>query len=128
MHPVSRDDETAWFFDGLRSGVFLLPQRRSDGAYLDPRAVPVAGEPVDHVPASGFGTVVSWAVPAESGSVLGIVALDEGPWWWCRLDGVDPGADLLGQRMELGFVPSGPDADDEIVPVFRPVRAATAGE
>jgi uncharacterized OB-fold protein len=55
-------------------------------------------------------------------TVVGIVELDEGPWWWCRLVGVDPDANLAGLRVEVEFVPSGPESEHETVPVFRPAR------
>jgi hypothetical protein len=53
-------------------------------------------------------------------TVLGIVELDEGLWWWSQLVDVDPDADLEGLPVQVDFVPSGPDPEDEVVPVFRP--------
>ena len=129
MSPVARDDASAAFFDGTRAGKFLLLRNRSTGEYLDPRTPRSDDDDLASVPVSGTATVVSWSVvhgtPSEDGAplrtVVAIVELDEGPWWWCRLVGVNPDADLLDMRVEVDFVPSGPDPEHETVPVFRPL-------
>jgi uncharacterized OB-fold protein len=132
ISPISRDSASADFFDGTRSRHFLLRRSRSTGDYLDPRSVPPPsdGAEWEYVPAGGGGRVVSWATVhgkrvdghAPGRTVVGIVELDEGPWWWCRLVGVDPDADLAEMRVEVEFVPSGPEPEYEMVPVFRPAR------
>ncbi|MCT9929014.1 OB-fold domain-containing protein [Planotetraspora sp. A-T 1434] len=132
IDPVARDTASADFFDGTRGGLFLLRRRRSTGEYLDPRSLPLPGDEADweYVAARGGGRVVSWATvhsrkedrPEAVRTVVGIVELDEGPWWWCRLDDVDPDADLADLRVQVEVVPSGPAPEDEMVPVFRPAR------
>ena len=120
---VTRDSGSAKFFDGTRRGVFLLG-RRQDGEYVDPRTLP-GEEGLTYVPAAGQGRVISWATvhgrAADDGeasrTVVGIVELDEGPWWWCQLVGVDPDANLTNLKVQLDFVASGPE--HEVVPVFR---------
>ncbi|MET8516758.1 OB-fold domain-containing protein [Streptomyces sp. NPDC005077] len=130
--PISRNNASADFFDGTHGGRFLLRRHRSTGEYLDARSVPPPSDGADweHVPARGGGRVVSWATVhgrrvdghEPSRTVVGIVELDEGPWWWCRLVGIDPDADLADLRVEVEFVPSGPEPEHETVPVFRPTR------
>ncbi|WP_219822126.1 Zn-ribbon domain-containing OB-fold protein [Streptomyces sp. Ru62] len=132
MGPVVRDRDSAEFFDGTRRGVFLLRHSRT-GEYLDPTTVPALSEEtgLTSVAASGTGRIVTWATVHGGGdgrapvrTVVGIVELDEGPWWWSRIVGVDPDEDLSDLRVEVDFVASGPDPRHEAVPVFRP--AATA--
>ena len=133
--PVARDDASAAFFDGTRAGRFLLLRDRSTGEYLDPRTPRSDDDDLAPVPASGTGRVVSWSVvhstPSEDGdpvrTVVAIVGLDEGLWWWCRLVGVNPDADLFDLRVEVDFVPSGPDPEHETVPVFRPATEKSGG-
>jgi uncharacterized OB-fold protein len=135
VSPVARDDASAEFFDGTQAGRFLLLRDRSTGEYLDPRTPRSEDDGLVPVPASGTGRVVSWSVvlgtPSEDGgpgrTVVAIVGLDEGPWWWCRLAGVNPDADLLDMRVEVDFVPSGPDPEHETVPVFRPATEKSGG-
>jgi uncharacterized OB-fold protein len=130
ISPVTRDSVTADFFDATRHGVFLLCRRRSTGEYLDPATL--AARPGDsdleYSPAAGGGRIVSWAtlhgVKVDTGepdrTVVGIVELDEGPWWWCQIVGVNPDDDLADLRVAVEFVASGPGVDHEVVPVFRP--------
>jgi uncharacterized OB-fold protein len=130
--PVTRDSASAEFFEGTRNGLFLL-RRRGTGEYLDPRTVPAPSDKADleYAPATGGARVVSWATVHgrnhDTGepirTVVGIVELDEGPWWWCQLTEVDPDADLTGVRVQVEFVSSGPGAEHEVIPIFR--RAGT---
>lgn len=132
ISPVARDSATADFFDGTRRGVLLLRHRRSTGEYLDPSTVPARSEEADleYVPAAGGARVVSWSTPhgknADTGepvrTVVAVVELDEGPWWWSQLLDVDPDEDLTDLRVRVDFVASGPDPHHEVVPVFRPAR------
>jgi uncharacterized OB-fold protein len=134
INPVIRDSATADFFDATRRGVFLLGRRPGTGEYLDPAMVPAQPEEADleYAAAGGGARVVSWATlhsrngdPSEPvRTVVGIVELDEGPWWWSQLVGVDPDGDLTGLRVQVEFVASGPDPHHEVVPVFRPVAVA----
>lgn len=125
--PVARDQASAVFFDGTRVGELRLPRRRDTGEHLSPHTPIAADDDVEQVAASGTGRVVSWTVVhhklPDGGSfrlVVGIVELDEGPWWWTRLDDVDPDADLTGLRVQVAFEPSGPEPEHEVVPYFRP--------
>jgi hypothetical protein len=45
---------------------------------------------------------------------VGVVELDEGPWWWTSIEGVDPDDDLMGRRVEVAFRLAG----EETVPYF----------
>jgi hypothetical protein len=119
---VRRDAETAAFFDGTARGEFLIVKDTLTGAVLEPR-FDVSADPDRYVrvPAAGTGTVVSWAVVHERGAdgatsrvPVGIVRLDEGPWWWTSLDGFDPDDDLMGRRVRVAYETLG----DEAVPYF----------
>jgi hypothetical protein len=49
-------------------------------------------------------------------AVVGIVQLDEGPWWWAQLRTDDPAVLAVGDRVVVAFERSGDDS--ETVPVF----------
>jgi uncharacterized OB-fold protein len=125
ISPVVRDNESAHFFDGVAEGRFLLGMDRATGECFAPRT---EREDLASVPAAGTGKVISWAIvhgramsdEQAARTVVGIVELDEGPWWWCQITGVDPSADLSGLPVQMTFVPSGPEAEHEMVPVFGP--------
>lgn len=124
---VARDAETAEFLDGTAAGAFLLRRSRTTGEVLGPQIeIDSAGRTdLEWFAASGRGHVVSWAVshgkpvegrPAPT-TVLAIVELAEGPWWWCELLDADPDAMREGLPVRAAFVR--PDGSDETVPVFR---------
>ena len=124
---VRRDQATAEFFDGTARGEFLLVKDTQTGEVLGPQFDP-AVDPERYVrfPAAGTGTVVSWVVvheKAADGSAsrrpVGIVELDEGPWWWTSITGTAPEADLFGRRVRVAFekVDGG-----ETVPHFTPIE------
>jgi len=123
LFPVRRDAETSAFFDGTARGEFLLVRDTVTGELLDPRTdTSFDRDRFEHVPASGEATVVTWSVPhtrlpggGTQRSVVGIVELAEGPWWWTELRGFDPDDDLTGARVEVRFDDSG---DGEAVPYF----------
>ena len=126
LFPVRRDAETAEFFDGTARGVLLLVRELATGRILDPK-FDVSGDPDAYVrvPAAGTGAVISWSVVHGRGgdgsvtrTVVGIVELDEGPWWWTEIAGADPEADLMGARVVARFVATGPGERDEVIPVF----------
>jgi hypothetical protein len=52
---------------------------------------------------------------------VGIVELDEGPWWWCELLDADPDSMREGLPVVAAFVR--PEGSEETVPVFRVVAA-----
>jgi len=126
LFPVRRDAETAEFFDGTARGELLLVRERATGRILDPK-FDVSGDPgaYERVPAAGTGAIVSWSVVhgrgqdgAPTKTVVGIIELDEGPWWWAEIAGADPDADLMGAQVRAGFVATGPGERDEVIPVF----------
>src|ERR1700689_3094057 len=126
---VRRDDATAEFFDGTARGEFLLVQDTRTGEVLAPQFdTPLAPERYVRAPAAGPGTVVSWAVVHQreaDGSTsripVAIVELDEGPWWWTSIAGVDPDEELLGRRVRVAFETVG---DGEAIPYFTVIEAA----
>lgn len=125
--PVQRDDATAAFLDGTKRGEFLLVRDTVTGAVLPPQFDESADpERYVRVPAAGTGTVVSWSVVhhrSADGSVtrlpVGIVELDEGPWWWTSFPDADPGASLGGARVQVAYQTLGDGADAEAIPYFR---------
>jgi len=127
LFPVRADAESAAFLEGTARGEFLIARDTTTGAYLDSKFdVDADPDRYERVPAAGTGTVVSWSIvhgkSAEGPvrSVVAIVELDEGPWWWTELVGVDPDADLLGVRVRAEFVATGPGEHDATIPQFRP--------
>lgn len=126
-YPVRRDQHTAEFFDGTARGEFLIVRDTRTGELLEPQ-FDVSADPdrYERVTASGTGTVVSWSVVHErqpDGStarrVVGIVQLDEGPWWWTEIADADPDADLDGRRVAVAFAQLGSDEGGETLPYFR---------
>lgn len=131
IQPVVRDSATSAFFDGCAEGTFLLRRSKATGEVLSPRAEQDSegNTDLEWIPASGFGTVVSWAIVPDRGgdpgkeTMVGIVELDEGPWWWTQLVDLPP-TDVAGElRVEVRFPKSGSDPADEHVPVFVPLGA-----
>jgi len=126
--PARSDTSAEEFFDGCRAEVFLLRRSVLTGELLDPRAEQddAGNTALEWTPAAGTATLISWAVvhkpatdvrPAHTVTV-GIVELDEGPWWWTRLVDIDPPSITTGMTMRVAFVASDANADDKIVPVF----------
>jgi hypothetical protein len=124
--PVRRDAATAAFLDGTAREQFLLVRDTQTGALLAPQFDATADpQRYEHVPAAGTGVVVSWSVVHQrqaDGTTgrhpVGIVELDEGPWWWTALDGVDPDDNLLGRRVQVAFTAAG----DETIPYFTAIE------
>jgi len=119
---VHRDEATAAFFDGTARGEFLIVKDTRTGALLAPQ-FDVSADPdrYVYVPAAGTGTVVSWSVVHErtpDGGTdrrpVGIVQLDEGPWWWTAIEGFPPDTDLMGRRVRVAFA----TLEEEAVPYF----------
>ena len=127
IRAIRRDAATAEFFDGTAAGEFRLKRSRTTGEILAPQCLTDSAGSVDleWITASGRGRVVSWAVsygkPVDGvqlpTSVVGIVELDEGPWWWCELLDADPASMRVGMPVTAAFVR--PEGSDETVPVFR---------
>lgn len=126
LFPVRRDAASAEFFDGTARGEFLLVRDTVTGELLDPRTDTVFDRArFERVPASGKAMVVSWSVPharkpdgGTQRSVVGIVELAEGPWWWTELRGFDPDDDLTAAAVEVRFEKSGDGEADETIPYF----------
>ena len=124
--PVRRDESTTEFFDGAARGEFLLVRDSRTGELLAPQFDrSVDPQRYELVPAAGTGSVVSWAVVHQRGAdgatgrvPVGIVELDEGPWWWTSIEGVDPDEDLMGRRVTVAFDTSG----DEAIPYFTAIE------
>jgi uncharacterized OB-fold protein len=131
---IGRDANTAPFLDGTARGEFLL-RRCHTGHWSEPAAqvcTTCGRRDLEWVASSGAARLVSWAVsygrPKDDGpasrTVLAIVELDEGPWWWTRLVDVDPDAVAAGMTLRVGFERPGGEGDgedeDEYLPVFRP--------
>lgn len=133
---VQRDAESAAFFDGTERGEFLIVLDTESGQYLDPTAdCSASPERYQRVPARGTGHVVSWAVTHNRGAdgavhrrAVGIVQLDEGPWWWTELKNVDLDGDLSHLPVTVRFERLGNDGTGEVLPVFVPVQAPTDSE
>ena len=126
--PMDVDPETAAFFAATDAGTFPLWRCAACGTVNGPnerscrQCRGIEGEPVA---AAGGGHVVSYVVqhskPDAAGwtyrLVVAIVELDEGPWWWTQLAGVEPDEVRVGDRVRLEMVtPEGGHA----VPVARP--------
>ena len=124
--PVRRDAATATFFDGTARGEFLLIRDTLTGELLDPRTdTAFDRDRFEHVAASGNGTVASWSVPhtrlpdgTTQQSVVGIVQLVEGPWWWTEIRGFTADESLDGAPVVARFERSGDGEHDEVIPYF----------
>lgn len=126
---VQADAASAAFLEAAARGEFLIVKDTRTGVFHEPQFDVVQDrERYQYVAAAGTGKVVSWSVVHEKnaeGGVdrrpVGIVQLDEGPWFWSELIGVDPDANLIGLRVEADFQ----EFDDgSVVPYFRPKKGA----
>jgi len=148
---IRRDERSGPFFDAAAAGRLLIRRCGQCGRWLAPEAgacYDCGAEDPGWAPASGRGTLVSWAVQhpraAPSGqaggtgeagqtrapgqvrqegapAVLALVELDEGPWLHTGLAVTDPDAIAAlraGLRVTASFVHP---ADGESYPVFRQV-------
>lgn len=126
--PTHADASTEAFFAATDAGFLPLHRCRDCGRVNGPNENACSrcrSAALEQVPAAGTGRVVSHTVqhskPAPDGTthrlVAVIVELDEGPWWWTQLAGVDPDAVRTGDRVRLEIVtPDGGRA----VPIARP--------
>jgi uncharacterized OB-fold protein len=124
--PVSRDDDTAAFFDGTARGQFLLPRcRQGHASSPHARQCDTCGATELRLqPASGDATVVSWAVvparPTEDGpgspTVLAVAELAEGPWWWSNITDANSEEVTVGTPLRIAFERH--SNQHETVPVF----------
>jgi len=124
---IQRDDASGPFLDGTRRGEFLLVHDTRTGQILAPQFdTSIEPDRYVRISAAGTGTVVSWSVVHTRGSdgvlsrlPVGIVELDEGPWWWTALPDADPDADLFGVRVHVAYEVLGADDNAEVLPYFR---------
>lgn len=130
---VTRDADSAAFFDSAARGELLIKRCPNDATVLGPQArtcPSCASTNLEPFVARGVGRLVSWAVvhrsplPALAGAVpyvTAIVELAEGPWLSVRLIGADPAALRVGDEVGVDFVRSGEETEPgEVLPVFRP--------
>lgn len=120
---IQRDAATAEFLDGTKRGEFLIVKDTWTGEMLAPQFdVSVDPQRYVRVPAAGTGTVVSWSVVHQRGGgrlPVGIVELDEGPWWWTSFPDADVDADLFGVRVTVAYEVLGDGDTAEAIPYFR---------
>jgi uncharacterized protein len=125
--PVLRDGVTAAFFDGTARNEFLLRSCTVCPELSTPQAEQCqhcGSSELGWAAASGKGSLVSWTVnhspPAADGStqrsILGIVQLAEGPWWWTAIVDVDPDQLAADMPLTVRFERNGDEY--EAVPMF----------
>ena len=122
---IRRDGFSTPFFEGTAGGELPIRACRSCGHRSLPltRQCPACrSTDLGWQPASGRGRVVSWAVVhgragadgVPQRTVIGIIELDEGPWFNAQL-AVDPDDVAVGSAVQVRFeTPDGGEA----VPVF----------
>jgi uncharacterized OB-fold protein len=119
------------FFAAAERGELVLPRCLACGRYAGPGADPCpnCGGDLDWVPASGIGTVFSYAVvhqvfdPSLAGDVpyvVALVELAEGPRLITRLVGFDTVRPSVGAPVRVAFARLG----GRRLPVFRPDSGA----
>jgi uncharacterized protein len=125
--PVSRNHESAAFFDGAARDTFMLRRCNQCRTWVAPSSRACSNcfsSDLSWHPSSGTGSLFSWTlvrhVPKLYAETLPIVIaeveLDEGPHFVARLVDVDDGADLdIGLRVASEFVHP---AQGEPFPVF----------
>jgi len=126
--PIHRDAATAAFLDGTAEEKFLIVRDTATGEFHSPQ-FDLTTDPDRYrlVAAEGTGLIVSWSVVHQKSAtgptrtVVGIVQLDEGPWWWSEIAGADPDADLAGARVAARFHRVGAETDPEAetIPFFQ---------
>jgi uncharacterized protein len=125
--PVARNGSTEEFFDGTAAGQFLVRRCLPAGHISRPQARQCSecgATDLDWTPATGRARLISWVVIPRRGRdgeappppiIPAIGELEEGPWWWSMLDGVDPASLTAGQPLRIEYQ----RADNgEAVPVF----------
>ncbi len=132
-HPApSASWETRGYWEGAGRGELVLQRCRDCGQYQHkPRGLCVAclGDELDHVVASGKGTIYTFTVTNQNQAkgfaeacpyVLAYVELAEGPRVLTNIVGVDPAAVAIGMAVEVDFAPVEVDGETFAVPRFRP--------
>jgi uncharacterized OB-fold protein len=131
VRPITRDDDTADFFQGTARGQFLL-RRCLNGHKSEPgvEQCPVCSSTeLSWTPAAGRGTIISFATtherpygatPAKQ-TLLAIVELEEGPWWYSQVIDARSEDVVVGAKVEIQFCRA--DNASEAIPVFVLSRA-----
>ncbi len=128
LQAVGRDEPTEEFFDGTASGVYLIRRCVQHGHASKPQATQCAvcaSPDLGWEAASGRAKLVSWTVvpgrrvdaegPEPDPTIVAIGELEEGPWMWAQLVGVDPSR--LGEGMPLRIAFERPPGS-EAIPVL----------
>ena len=130
LQAVARDESTEEFFDGTASGVYLIRRCLQHDHPSKPQATQCevcASPDLRWEPASGRAKLASWTIvparPAEAGApapdptIVAIGELEEGPWMWAQLCGVDISELRDGMALRIAFErPPGSEA----IPVLTP--------
>lgn len=124
--PIARDAETAEFLDGTAREEFLLVKDTATDELLGPQFDPsIDPDRYVRIPAAGTGNIVSWSVVHQrerdgstSRTPVGIVELDEGPWWWTSFPEADPDALRSGLRVRVAYERLGEGDAAETIPYF----------
>ncbi|MGO3326596.1 Zn-ribbon domain-containing OB-fold protein [Gordonia sp. (in: high G+C Gram-positive bacteria)] len=127
LAPVMPAIGTEQFFAAAERGEFLL-FRTASGDVIAPQDACGASDVTPFAASGGGRVVTSSVIYGKDGDgastpryTIGIVELDEGPWWWSEL--IVPGCDynqqvLTGRRVSVRFVNSGDEPRHASVPVF----------
>jgi hypothetical protein len=132
--PCERDLQSAGFFDGAATNRLMVLRCAECGTFLYPdvaRCTSCSNSRLDWAETAGRATLVSWSVahhragpdgepPAPT--ILGLLELDEGPWLYARLAGVDPARLAVGQRFAVRFHHP---AHGESMPYFIPEESSS---
>jgi uncharacterized protein len=124
---LRRDGRTDPFFDGTAAERLVIKRCEACDRWFAPDAASCPGcgtEELTWAEATGRGSLVTWTIshgrPAPDGTapgpaVLALVELEEGPWLYARLDGVQEPAE--GLPLKAHFVHP---AEGESYLIFRP--------
>jgi uncharacterized OB-fold protein len=123
---LARDDDSAGFFDAAARDALVVRRCPACPRLYAPHVLhcPGCGGALEWAPASGRGTLITWAVvhrsphPALADQVpyvTAVVELEEGPWLHARLLLTDVRALRAGMELTAVFVHP---ADGESYPVF----------
>ena len=118
LQAVGRDETTEEFFDGTAAGVYLIRRCLPHGHASKPQATQCAvcaSPDLRWEAASGRAKLVTWTVvpgrPSRSEpeglepdpTIIAIGELEEGPWMWAQLLGVDSSQLEEGMPLRITF-------------------------
>jgi uncharacterized OB-fold protein len=104
---IRRDGRTDAFFEGAAADRLVIQRCDQCGRWFAPDATGCADcgvEDLDWAEASGDAVVVSWTVvhsPGGETAPLALVELEEGPWMYARLEGVEAPREELPLRVRF---------------------------